>query len=204
MNRYTAEELVNIVNSKISFMGLAYNDSRTSKELTERRLRDYVYKGLVSPPLRDGRNSFFNDKHIEEVLQARVLNIGGYTDSVISKTVGDRESTSSMLRSVSSSASLNTNDETNDEDKTDETLDDVIYSLRKDALLEKNTEVFSNGSIGLTKAFLATNGTRETHYISEDGSTYIKFDKNKVKEIKEDEVEEATKNCSIKIDLTNK
>jgi DNA-binding transcriptional MerR regulator len=187
-------------------MGLTYNDSRTSKELTERRLRDYVSKRLVSPPLRDGRNSFYNDNHIKEVLQARVLNISGYTDSVISKNVGvgNREMASSILRSVSLSERLKINDETNDEDEKNETLDDVVYSLKKEALLEKNTEVFSNGAIGLTKAFLATNGTRETHYISEDGSTYIKLDKNKVREIKEDEVEEATKNCSIKIDLTNK
>ena len=41
------------------------------------------------------------------------------------------------------------------------------------------------------------------HYISEDGKTYIKLDRNKVKKIKDEEVEDAVKSCIVKIDLTN-
>ena len=84
MKKYTAEDIVDIVNSKVS-VNISYGDSRVSRELTVRRLRDYVYKGLVSPPIKDGRNAFFTVKHLDEIYNVRMMNLNGYSDSVIKK-----------------------------------------------------------------------------------------------------------------------
>lgn len=85
MNKYTAEDIVSIVNSKVSMGNISYDDSRVSRDLTVRRLRDYIYKGLVSQPYKEGKYSVFTDKHLDEIYNVRMMNLNGYSDSVIKK-----------------------------------------------------------------------------------------------------------------------
>jgi DNA-binding transcriptional MerR regulator len=193
MNKYTAEDIVSIVNSKLSNENISYADSRISRELTTRRLRDYIYKGLVSSPVRDGRNIVFTDDHLEEIYKVRLMNLSGYSDSVIRKEVEIQK----------------TKDTGDEEDSSEEeSIENMISSMKKQSgvLTQPNTRIPSSVSSYLRSSLQKETQVKENdveHYISEDGKTYIKLDRRKVQQITDEEVEDAVKNCVVKIDLTN-
>lgn len=195
MKKYTAEDIVDIVNSKVSLGNISYGDSRVSRELTVRRLRDYVYKGLVSPPFKDGRNAFFTVKHLDEIYNVRMMNLNGYSDSVIKKET-DLNKEQSITQEKTDTASEEA-----------ESLDDMIASMKTVASTElQTTPVLPGVSSHLRSALQQRQEVSQSnieHYISEDGKTYIKLDRNKVKKIKDEEIEDAVKSCVVKIDLTN-
>lgn len=193
MKKYTAEDIVDIVNSKVSLGNISYGDSRVSRELTVRRLRDYVYKGLVSPPIKDGRNAFFTVKHLDEIYNVRMMNLNGYSDSVIKKET-ELQKTQTIEQDSGTEG--------------EESIDDMIASMKKGAGNDSQLQAMSNSGVSaFLRSSLKIEPEKESdeieHYISEDGKTYIKLDRRKVQKITDEEVEDAVKNCVVKIDLTN-
>ena len=100
MESYSLKELVEKANRELEAKkrlgSISYSDSRVSESLTERRLRDYQTKGIISPPMRTGRQAVYNDSHLNEILKARELSSQGYTDTQIAdKKHPEQESDSS-------------------------------------------------------------------------------------------------------------
>lgn len=193
MNKYTAEDVVSIVNSKVSMGNISYGDSRVSRELTVRRLRDYVYKGLVSPPHKEGKYSVFTDEHLNEIYNVRMMNLSGYSDSVIKK-----ETKSQKTQTIEQDSGT----------ESEESIDDMIASMKKGAGNDSQLQTMSSSGVSaFLRSSLKVEPKKESdeieHYISEDGKTYIKLDRRKIQQITDKEVEDAVKNCVVKIDLTN-
>jgi DNA-binding transcriptional MerR regulator len=189
MNKYSAEDIVDIVNAKVSMGNISYGDSRVSRELTVRRLRDYIYKGLVSPPHKEGKYSVFTDEHLNEIYNVRMMNLSGYSDSVIKKETEISKTQSS--------------EKTNN---SEESIHDMIDSMKKESLAGKEpSAMHTRGVSSYLRSALQpeTKVNNIEHYLSEDGKTYIKLDRNKVKQLTDEEVDDAIKNCVVKIDLTN-
>lgn len=193
MNKYTAEDIVSIVNSKVSMGNISYDDSRVSRDLTVRRLRDYIYKGLVSQPYKEGKYSVFTDKHLDEIYNVRMMNLNGYSDSVIKKET-ELQKTQTIEQDSGTEG--------------EESIDDMIASMKKGAGNDSQLQAMSNSGVSaFLRSSLKIEPEKESdeieHYISEDGKTYIKLDRRKVQQITDEEVEDAVKNCVVKIDLTN-
>lgn len=79
----TIEELVDKVNSLISVNDV--QDARVSSQLSVRRVRDYQSKGLLREPIRSGRNSYYDDKHVEQLVALRSMQNTGLSDGVLKK-----------------------------------------------------------------------------------------------------------------------
>ena len=84
----------------------------------------------------------------------------------------------------------------------------MIASMKKGAGNDSQLQAMSNSGVSaFLRSSLKIEPEKESdeieHYISEDGKTYIKLDRRKVQQITDEEVEDAVKNCVVKIDLTN-
>lgn len=79
-NKYSLEELTKVVNEKLVTISTSSLDKRVSNELTERRIRDYISKGIVSKGNKEGKFVFYNDEHVKEILELRELQNTGYSD----------------------------------------------------------------------------------------------------------------------------
>lgn len=77
--KYSIEDLVEKMNS------LPFNkditDGRVSDKLSVRRVRDYQSKGLIKEPEKVGRNSFYNDDHLSQLIALRAMQSTGLTDN---------------------------------------------------------------------------------------------------------------------------
>lgn len=93
MMRYTISSLVDKVNSlnvegdiNLNSESLVKSDARI-KVLTERRVRDYQTKKLISEPIKDGRNSFYTEEHVKQLVNLREMQKQGMSDSFMQKVV---------------------------------------------------------------------------------------------------------------------
>lgn len=78
--RYTLEELTKEVNLRLSMMEYTTTDSRQSKDFSPRRIRDLATKELIEKPFRDGRNVYYTEQHIQELVDLKTLQSKGMTD----------------------------------------------------------------------------------------------------------------------------
>lgn len=60
-------------------------DKRVSNELSVRRVRDYVSKGVLDKPIKDGRNALFTEAHLNKLLAIRELQSEGLSDQFLKK-----------------------------------------------------------------------------------------------------------------------
>lgn len=78
--RYTLEELTKEVNLRLSMMEYTTTDSRQSKDFSPRRIRDLATKDLIAKPFRDGRNVYYTEQHVQELVDLKTLQSKGMTD----------------------------------------------------------------------------------------------------------------------------
>jgi hypothetical protein len=97
--KYDIETLVSKVNEKID----ESNADGRIKSLSVRRVRDYQTKEIISKPEKEGKNSYYTDKHLNELLNIRELQMSGATDSVL------KNITSTSLNYGAYACSANTN-----------------------------------------------------------------------------------------------
>lgn len=83
MTSYTIEQLVDKVNSLMSSEDI--KDARVSSQLSVRRVRDYQSKGLLREPIRVGRNSYYDEQHVEQLVALRSMQSSGLSDGVLKK-----------------------------------------------------------------------------------------------------------------------
>lgn len=98
----TIEKLAEEVNRNIKTE--TASDKRRSNALSVRRIRDYLSKGLMDKPIKDGRSALFGKKHLEQLIALRGLQSEGLSDQYMKKMsdslTGDsfRGTTDSLLR----------------------------------------------------------------------------------------------------------
>lgn len=61
-------------------------DSRLKAEITVRRVRDYLNKGILEKPERVGKNLDFNQSHIDQLLAIRALQSQGLSDKTLTRS----------------------------------------------------------------------------------------------------------------------
>ena len=83
MEKYNIEELVTEANKRLKEDNPSSQDARLSTELTIRRVRDYASKNLISKSLREGKNVFYTEQHLNQLLALRHLHSSGLSDSFI-------------------------------------------------------------------------------------------------------------------------
>ena len=60
-------------------------DARYSSELSERRIRDYISKGILDKPFGQGRDKWYGQMHINKLLALRQLQSDGLSDQSLKK-----------------------------------------------------------------------------------------------------------------------
>lgn len=89
-NKLTINELADIFNSNYKNNN-DNDDKRMSREISVRRIRDYITKKIVSEGIRDGKKKYYNQTHIEEISKARELHDEGFSDNEIIKFINNEQ-----------------------------------------------------------------------------------------------------------------
>lgn len=116
--KYTLDELTEEINKALNGVEYTTTDSRHSKELSSRRIRNLASKGLISKPFKEGRNVYYTEMHLKELLDFRQLQSKGLTDK-------------SMLSFKSESPELNGVE--------DQSLNDLINSMKENSGISTDT-----------------------------------------------------------------
>jgi hypothetical protein len=113
LKQYTLDQLVDEVNRIIAETkeNVQNADGRLSETITVRKVRDLLAKRLINPPVKDGRQNYFDDGHVEQILNIKSLQKEGASEK--------------LLRGLSYGSYLNTGEQevaTNDYTDTDSDL----------------------------------------------------------------------------------
>ena len=83
--KLTIEDLANEVNKNLS--NLKSDDKRFSNSLSVRRIRDYISKGMLDKPFKDGKNIFFTELHVQKLIALREVQSEGISEENIKKLI---------------------------------------------------------------------------------------------------------------------
>ena len=91
MIRYSIEELCQKVNDFVKHFNdsaaTEVSDKRVKDELSIRRIRDYYSKGLMSESIKEGRNAYYDDNHVKQLLALKLLQNEGITENYIKRQI---------------------------------------------------------------------------------------------------------------------
>ena len=119
------EELVKNANNLLE-KEQKYKDQRISNELTIRRVRDYITKGIIDSGIKEGRETFYTKEHLNQLVEVRKLQSKGMSDK--------------LLASFSSSSYQDVNANVNNENSEDD-LNSLLSGI------ESRNEVDSSFSL---------------------------------------------------------
>lgn len=88
----TIEELVDAANAVLNNSIKSGDDARIRSELSIRRARDYLTKGLIDKPFKEGRNTYYNQHHLEQLITLRELQMQGLSESYIQSNANNSRS----------------------------------------------------------------------------------------------------------------
>lgn len=108
--RFTLDELTIEVNKELKKKELVATDSRQSKEFSSRRIRGLAGENLISKPFKDGRNVYYTQLHVNELVDFKTLQSVGLSEK--------------SLLSFKSETKEDSSEPSND------TLDGLIRSMR--------------------------------------------------------------------------
>lgn len=97
---YTIQELVDAANKQIKTSPSEFSsqDGRYSSELTVRRVRDYISKGILEKAnKKSGKFDIYEEYHLEKLLNIRKLQQKGFGDRTISTSLNNLYSQSNNL-----------------------------------------------------------------------------------------------------------
>lgn len=204
MKKFTLEELTKEVNFQIenkvfSNKDLNKIDLRYSEKLSERRIRDFTTKGLISKPIKEGRYVFYTEKHIEEIIKLREIQSKGISDnSILSITSSSKfnDENYNVFNKSLNNTSLNSS--VNNESLKDEIFS-TIADIKKDTTKTDNSNLRGlllqgNNNLNLKKW--------EEYSMLNDNSVILKVDE--FKNISEEEAQAILSNVKIFLKLKNK
>jgi len=79
------EELAEEANKVISKKTSISSDKRMSDTISVRRIRDYISKKMMDKPYKEGRNTYYVQLHLDQLLTLREFQSEGLTESYIQK-----------------------------------------------------------------------------------------------------------------------
>lgn len=79
------EELAEEANKVILLNPSVISDKRISDTISVRRIRDYISKGMMDKPYKDGRNTYYVQRHLDQLLTLREYQNDGLSESYIQK-----------------------------------------------------------------------------------------------------------------------
>lgn len=81
--KLTIEDLALKVNEQL--FNLSSSDKRFSNSLSVRRIRDYISKGVLDKPFKDGKNIYFTELHYQKLIALREVQSEGISEESIKK-----------------------------------------------------------------------------------------------------------------------
>ena len=144
------EELVKNANSLLE-KEQKYKDQRISNELTIRRVRDYITKGIIDSGIKEGRETFYTKEHLNQLVEVRRLQSKGMSDK--------------LLASFSSSSYQDVNANVNNENSEDD-LNSLLSGI------ESRNEVDSS----FTRSISANTLSKSSLYSSTSNLMKEKFE----------------------------
>lgn len=135
--KLTIEELADkvneIISEKLKESPESVKDGRQSNVLSTRRIRDYMTKGLVQKPVGSGREKWFDESHVEDLVALRLMQHNGLSEQYIIS---------------------NSSYQTSSYESSEETQNDSIVSNADQAM--------QNNALDFLKSLQATNNSRKT------------------------------------------
>lgn len=85
LKKYNINDLVNQVNLKIKDLPelKEVSDSRVSDFISERKVRDLLSKNLISRGIKDGKSIYFDDLHVDQIIEYKKLQAKGLSEKVM-------------------------------------------------------------------------------------------------------------------------
>ena len=81
--KLTIVELADKVNEHLE--NLSSTDKRFSNQLSPRRIRDYLSKGFLDKPFKDGKNIYFTEMHLQKLIALREVQSEGMSEENVKK-----------------------------------------------------------------------------------------------------------------------
>lgn len=157
LKQYTLDQLVDEVNRIIAETkaNVQIADGRLSETITVRKVRDLLAKRLINPPVKEGRQNYFDNGHVEQILNIKSLQKEGASEK--------------LLRGLSSSTYLNLNEQetaTYDENDTNQELQanamSVLSAINARSLGSKGVNLESASGMIMPQAMINSVPKRET------------------------------------------
>lgn len=134
MKKMNLTELTNLLNESID--DNESSDSRVSSNVSERRVRDYISKGIVDQGIKEGRNTYYTNEHLQQLIEVRKLQSGGLSDKAIKNISVSYYSNTDNLDTTE------TNINSSEQD-----LDSLLNSIEEKS--QSNLRSFDNDSLSL-------------------------------------------------------
>lgn len=83
MNIKEFTDKVNKLLNSVEYKSSTISDMRFGEIISERRIRDYVSKGLIDKPIKVGKFAYYEEKHLNQLLNIRELQAKGLSDKSI-------------------------------------------------------------------------------------------------------------------------
>jgi DNA-binding transcriptional MerR regulator len=90
------DQLADEANDFLNKNQVSGQDGRYSTEVSPRRIRDYVSKGLLDKPFKEGKNIFFNENHLEKLIALRQFQSDGLSDQYLHKLIKSKSEESAL------------------------------------------------------------------------------------------------------------
>lgn len=101
--QYSIDELCEKFNSLNENNNIKYDDGRLKEHLTIRRIRDFLSKGILSKGIKNGRNVYYTDSHLNELIEIRNKQILGISDSTLIKSQSKSHNIGDLIKNIETS-----------------------------------------------------------------------------------------------------
>lgn len=178
INRYSIEELADEVNKRLKETNVdtSITDGRVSNLVTTRKIRDLMTKELIGKPFKDGRNNYFDDSHVEQIIHVKELQKEGASEKLI-KGLG----TSRYEYLESNSVEPESNLQTNALNALAAIQNRSLGTMASSPLTRGITPSGSLGSTTLLESAAALNGKPEMNPVLQKSMTYMESQRSNVK-----------------------
>lgn len=206
INHMTLEELAEAANSLLdsSETETKNQDGRLSENVSPRRIRDYITKGLLDKPFKSGRNTYYSAHHLNQLVELRTLQSSGISEKYIRSNTyiqNNEKPDVSIGASLFSASSISgasgcaSNSLSNDDSLQNQAMA-ALLSMKPESLLESNARGLVKTSRieapVLNKVTLQSK-TWVEYQLDKEGKVFLKLDPNSLPSEKK-EILQAFKN----------
>lgn len=168
--KLSIEELANKFNELSDNNPLEYktSDKRVRNDISVRRIRSYITKGLLDKPLKEGNKSYFTEEHLNKLISLRQYASSGLSDtSLLNISLINTQLNSSLSNENQETSTLDFNLRNN----AFNTLDEIkSKSQSANNLQSPQNLFFSSVSTSLAK----TTRSWQEHQLDKEGKVFVK------------------------------